>query len=71
MKKIALAIALFAFVGSASVQAGVKHEGAKTEKSDKKEKKAKKLKACTPGEGKACCKKKGASAEAAPAQKAQ
>ncbi|MFC5270127.1 hypothetical protein [Adhaeribacter terreus] len=68
MKKLTLAIALFAFVGTASVNATViKHEGEKTEKaekSEKKEKKAKKAKACTPGtEGtKSCCKKKEAKA---------
>jgi hypothetical protein len=65
MKKLTLAIALFAFVGSASVNAAViKHEGEKTEKAEKtekKDKKAKKEKSCTPGaEGtKSCCKKKG------------
>ena len=69
MKKLTLAIALFAFVGSASVNAAViKPEGEKTEKAekaDKKAKKSKKSKACTPGEGegtKACCKKKEAKA---------
>ena len=41
MKKITLAIALFAFVGTASVNAAViKHEGEKTEKAEKKEAKA-------------------------------
>lgn len=61
MKKLTLAIALFAFVGSASVNAAVvKHEGEKTEKAEKKEKKSKKEKSCTPGESgtKSCCKKK-------------
>jgi Ni/Co efflux regulator RcnB len=68
MKKLTLAIALFAFVGTASVNAAVvKHEGEKTEKAEKaekKEKKDKKTKACTPGaEGtKSCCKKKEAKA---------
>ena len=65
MKKLTLAIALFAFVGSASVNASVvKHEGEKTEKAEKKEKKSKKEKSCTPGaEGtKSCCKKKEAKA---------
>lgn len=63
MKKLTLAIALFAFVGTASVNAAVvKHEGEKTEKvekAEKKEKKSKKEKACS-GEGgtKSCCKKK-------------
>ena len=62
MKKLTLAIALFAFVGSASVNAAViKHEGEKTEKAEKKEKKSKKSKSCAPGaEGgkKSCCAKK-------------
>jgi hypothetical protein len=68
MKKLTLAIALFAFVGTASVNAAViKHEGEKTEKaekSEKKEKKSKKEKACAPGaEGShSCCKKKEAKA---------
>jgi hypothetical protein len=67
MKKLTLALALFAFVGTASVSAAVKHEGEKTEKvekAEKKEKKAKKSKSCTPGaEGtKSCCKKKEAKA---------
>ncbi len=69
MKKLTLAIALFAFVGTASVNAAViKHEGEKTEKSDKadkKEKKSKKMKSCAPGEGgekKSCCAKKEAKA---------
>ena len=65
MKKLTLAIALFAFVGTASVNAAViKHEGEKTEKADKKEKKAKKSKSCAPGEGgkKSCCAKKEAKA---------
>ena len=69
MKKLTLAIALFAFVGTASVNAAViKHEGEKTEKAEKaekKEKKSKKSKSCSPGEGsgaKSCCKKKEAKA---------
>jgi hypothetical protein len=65
MKKLTLAIALFAFVGSASVNAAVvKHEGEKTEKAEKKEKKSKKVKSCAPGEGgsHSCCKKKEAKA---------
>jgi hypothetical protein len=65
MKKLTLAIALFAFVGSASVNAAViKHEGEKTEKAEKKEKKSKKSKSCTAGEEgtKSCCKKKEAKA---------
>ena len=36
MKKLTLAIALFAFVGSASVNASVKSEGEKIEKTEKK-----------------------------------
>jgi len=67
MKKLTLAIALFAFVGSASANAAViKHEGEKvekTEKAEKKEKKEKKTKACTSEGGtKSCCKKKEAKA---------
>lgn len=64
MKKLTLAIALFAFVGSASVNAAVvKHEGEKTEKAEKKEKKEKKTKACSSEGGtKSCCKKKEAKA---------
>lgn len=68
MKKLTLAIALFAFVGSASVQAAVIKEEVKTEKAekaDKKAKKSKKSKSCAPGEGdgaKSCCKKKEAKA---------
>lgn len=60
MKKLALAIALFAFVGSASVNAAaVKHEGEKMEKAEKKGKKEKKSKSCSAGEeSKSCCKKK-------------
>jgi len=65
MKKLTLAIALFAFVGSASVSAAVTKEEVKTEKSEKKSKKGKKSKSCAPGEGegsKSCCKKKEAKA---------
>ena len=65
MKKLTLAIALFAFVGTASVNAAVIKEEVKTEKKDKKNKKSKKDKSCAPGEGaekKACCSKKGAKA---------
>ncbi|MBK0402905.1 hypothetical protein I5M27_07895 [Adhaeribacter sp. BT258] len=68
MKKLTLAIALFAFVGTASVSAAVTKEGEKTEKAEKtekKEKKSKKAKSCAPGEGsgaKSCCKKKEAKA---------
>jgi hypothetical protein len=65
MKKLTLAIALFAFVGATSVNAAVTKDGEKTEKAEKKEKKAKKAKSCSPGEGagaKSCCKKKEAKA---------
>ena len=66
MKKLTLALALFAFVGSASVNASVvSRDGEKTEKSEKKEKKSKKEKSCAPGaEGgkKSCCAKKEAKA---------
>jgi hypothetical protein len=75
MKKVILALSLFAFVGASTVEAAVisKPRTEKTDKKEKKEKKNKKgcttaeMKSCSAGAAtKSCCAKKAGSAAAAP-----
>jgi Ni/Co efflux regulator RcnB len=63
MKKVFLALALFAFVGASSAEAATFNGGNDKEKTEKKAKKNKKNKKnCTTEEMKACGPKDGASA---------